>query len=216
MAGSKTPDAGELARALSAVTGAPVELRWDSSSASRGRSGTWAWHVDWSDGPTVKAMRAHVEREIPLRRISAITGGDLVYARILQATSFAIVMVRNVRLGTVAAGRSRDRLAAAERARRNQLPRACRGRGPRAGGRARGPRQPCRGRNAGAAEPVRAGRSAGRDSPTTQRAAVPAPRRKVRPMTATGFNGARCFCLANANLRSTPSLSRRSRLITGD
>ena len=99
MAGSKTRDARELASALSGVTGVPVELRWDSSSASRGRARKWAWHVDWSDGPTVKAMRAHAEREIALRRLSAITADDLVYARILQATSFAIVMVRNVRLG---------------------------------------------------------------------------------------------------------------------
>ena len=99
MAGSKTRDARELAIALSATTGVPVELRWDTSTGSRARARGWAWHVDWADGPTVTAMRVHAEREITERRLAAITAGDLVYARILLATSFAIVMVRNVRLG---------------------------------------------------------------------------------------------------------------------
>jgi hypothetical protein len=84
----------------------PVQVRWDSSgtSAARGRGG-WAWHVDWSDGPTRDQMRAVADRvagDYP-----AIDPGELVYQRVLQPMSLALAMIRNVSAGQPPLGEHR-------------------------------------------------------------------------------------------------------------
>ncbi|WP_188943248.1 hypothetical protein [Nakamurella endophytica] len=78
---------------LSAETGAPVEVQWDSSS----RSGGWRWHVIWGDGPTRDGMVALVDRLLP--PASALDRDKLVYLRTIRRISVALAIVRNMRLG---------------------------------------------------------------------------------------------------------------------
>ena len=91
---NRTSEARHLQATLSAETGVVVEIVWDRSALSPG----WRWHVLWPDGPTERAMRAHVERITALRS-AALTAGDLVYLRTVRTGSLALTMVRNVRLG---------------------------------------------------------------------------------------------------------------------
>jgi hypothetical protein len=103
---SRSRTAGQLAARLSAETGVPVQVRWDSSgtSARRGRGG-WAWHVDWSDGPTRDQMRDVVDRvagDYP-----AIDAGELVYQRMIQPAAVALAMIRNLRAGRPPLGEHR-------------------------------------------------------------------------------------------------------------
>jgi hypothetical protein len=99
---SRSRDARSLQLALQSATGVPIEVRWDASGGSIG----WKWHVIWSDGPTVAAMRAHVD--LAGAGLAALDVEQLVYQRIVQPMSFAITMVRNVRLGQPALGDHRS------------------------------------------------------------------------------------------------------------
>ena len=86
--------AARLLRArLEMESGVQTEVEWTSSSASRG----WAWHVSWSDGPTVQAMRGLTERL--LREIGGLDPARLRYLPIVQPRAAALAMIRNVRLG---------------------------------------------------------------------------------------------------------------------
>lgn len=78
---------------LAGETGVDVELRWDASGGSHG----WKWHVLWSDGASVPAMRGHVERLA--RWLRVLDPARLHYSRVVRPRSFAVAMVRNVRLG---------------------------------------------------------------------------------------------------------------------
>jgi hypothetical protein len=99
---SRSREARSLQLALQSATGVPIELRWD---ASGGRGG-WKWHVTWSDGPTVAAIRAHVD--LAAAHQTALDVDQLVYQRVVQPLSFAIAMVRNVRLGQPTLGDHRS------------------------------------------------------------------------------------------------------------
>lgn len=81
---------------LAATTGVPVEVRWDSSHSSASMPGGWAWHVFWSDGPTVAGMRAKAEQAA--RTLAEVDPDRLVYDRQLQPRSYALAMIRQVRL----------------------------------------------------------------------------------------------------------------------
>lgn len=85
-------EAHRLQALLSAETGVPVELNWTDPGA-----GKYRWHVEWCDGPTKDAMRAHVDRLTP--RYATLKPAELRYSRIVQPLSAALFMVRNVRLG---------------------------------------------------------------------------------------------------------------------
>lgn len=96
---SRSRAAWDLHRRLEMETGVPVEVSWDKSATSRG----WAWHVNWSDGPTRPAMRALAERV--LREIGGLEADRLYYSRIVQRRALALAMIRNVRLGQPPLGR---------------------------------------------------------------------------------------------------------------
>lgn len=92
---SRSRAAQQLARRLTEQAGVPVEIRWDSSGASSRRPGGWAYHVDWSDGPTVAGMGELVDQlagDHP-----GITPADLVYLRTVQPLAIALVLLRNYR-----------------------------------------------------------------------------------------------------------------------
>jgi hypothetical protein len=82
---------------LAAATGVPVEIRWDSSSLSADRPRKWAWHVIWSDGPTVAAMRAKAEQHAA--DLTGVDADQLVYSRTVQPQAYALAMIRQVRFG---------------------------------------------------------------------------------------------------------------------
>lgn len=93
---SRSRSARTLQVLLRAETGVEeVELRWDSSTVSRGG---WAWHVLWPDGPTEAAMRGHVRRLVRMHRLD-LDPERLALARTVQPASVALAMVRNLRLG---------------------------------------------------------------------------------------------------------------------
>ena len=93
MVSSRSRAARLLRARLGMQSGVQTEVEWTNSSASRG----WAWHVSWSDGPTVQAMRGRTERL--LREIGGLDPARLHYSRIVQPRALALAMVRNVRLG---------------------------------------------------------------------------------------------------------------------
>ena len=101
--------AQQLAQRLTAEAGVRVEIRWDSSSASSRRPGKWAYHVDWSNGPTKTAMRELVERL--LAEVAGdppgLEAAELVYLRTLQSEAVALAMIRSVHAGQPALGEHR-------------------------------------------------------------------------------------------------------------
>jgi len=94
---SSSRQAQALEHLLAAETGVPVEVRWDNSIASAHRPRRWAWHVSWPDGPTVEGMRAKAEQHAAL--LPGLDPDGLVYQRIVQPRSYALAMLRQVRLG---------------------------------------------------------------------------------------------------------------------
>lgn len=85
-----------LQRALAGEAGVAVEVRWDRSAASEHLRGRWAWHVSWSDGPTVAWIRAAAQRRAGPAGIEA---GRLVYQRIIQPRAYALALIRHLRAG---------------------------------------------------------------------------------------------------------------------
>lgn len=80
----------------------PVAIRWDSSGASSRRPGGWAYHVEWSDGPTLAGMRELVDQLTgdPLTGDPpGITAADVVYVRTVQPLAVALVLLRTHQAG---------------------------------------------------------------------------------------------------------------------
>jgi hypothetical protein len=94
---SNSRKARALEHLLAAETGVPVEVRWDKSIACEHRHRRWAWHVSWPDGPTVEGMRAKTEQHGA--RLPGLDPEGFVYQRIVQPRSYALAMLRQVRLG---------------------------------------------------------------------------------------------------------------------
>lgn len=106
--------ARQLAQQLTAAAQVPVEIRWDSSGASNRRRGGWAYHVDWSDGPTRTGMRQLVDKLVDQAAGDAAGGvadpvagldpGELVYVRTVQPAAVALAMLANLTAGRPALG----------------------------------------------------------------------------------------------------------------
>lgn len=105
---NRSQAARRLAAQLSTDLGAKVELRWDSSGASAGRPGGWAWHVQWSNGPTIDQLRTCVAEVID--QYPALQAEDLVYERIVQPVAVLLAMIGHLRAGQPACGRYRHEL----------------------------------------------------------------------------------------------------------
>jgi hypothetical protein len=90
---NRSRDVWRLQGLLGAETGVRVQVRWDHSASSEG----WKWHVSWSDGPTLEAMCARAERLC--RELVNLDAEGLHFERIVQPRSYALAMVRSVRLG---------------------------------------------------------------------------------------------------------------------
>lgn len=86
----------------------PVEIRWDSSDASARHTGGWAYHVEWSNGPTRTAMRQLVdELADQVAGAAGLEPTALVYLRTVSATSVALALLGNVAAGRPALGEHR-------------------------------------------------------------------------------------------------------------
>jgi hypothetical protein len=101
--------ARQLAQRLTAAAGVPVEIRWDSSGASSRRGGGWAYHVDWSDGPTRTGMRQLVDQLVDAAAagadpVAGLDPAELVYVRTVQPAAVALAMLSNVTAGRPALG----------------------------------------------------------------------------------------------------------------
>lgn len=83
MSASRSRDAWRLADALSVAAQVAVEVRWDGS----GR-----WNVQWSGGPTVDAMRPHVEALVPVVAPS-FTGVALGWFRGIPPMAWARALI---------------------------------------------------------------------------------------------------------------------------
>jgi hypothetical protein len=109
--------ARQLAQRLTAAAQVPVEIRWDSSGASSRRGRGWAYHVDWSDGPTRTGMRDLVDQLVDQAAgdgadpIAGLDPAELVYVRTVQPAAVALAMLGNVTAGQPALGGRRHAYA---------------------------------------------------------------------------------------------------------
>lgn len=88
---SRSRAARQLAERLTTETGTTVEVTWDAVFDG------WAWHVQWSDGPTAEQMRKVVDRVAP--DYPAFEASTLGYLRDLRTQTLALALIVNVRAG---------------------------------------------------------------------------------------------------------------------